>query len=315
MTLNNVVKPNDLHGNDGSSASTKSSFISVQNLEHSLFSKSNVVVTGGSFIANMRSETECLFGWNTLVGKTSMDAFHNSAARCHLPRCSNRPHEEVLKQIIEPIKAQTISTRITWVHGAVGTSEMAQYVADSCVTSDIRPSTFFFGEVTEKCFSSFIPTIAYQLCLRFPDSRKLVAQAIDDDPAILSRSPLDQLDALIISPFTTLRHLWNSDNPNPRLVVIIDAIHRCSAAHQRLLIQAISSAAEHFAFPATFVIFSKPTTHIKLAFMEYANTIPVVDIKIQRGGPFKPLVRNLASLCRSVFYSVVSLPLSCEILL
>lgn len=229
-----------------------------------------------------------------------MDVFHNSAARCHIPRCSNGPQDDIGKQITDIIMEQTTSTRIIWVHGAAGTSEVAQYIADSCLKLDIRPSTFFFGEVTEKCFSSFIPTIAYQLCLHFPDSRKLVAQAIDDDPAILSRSPLDQLNALIISPFNTLRESRSSENSSPRLVVIVDAIHRCSAAHQRLLIQAISSAAEHFAFPATFLIFSKPTAHIKLAFREYVNTLPIGDIKIRRGGPFKPLIRGIASISRSI---------------
>ena len=221
--------------------------------------------------------------------------------RYSLPKKLVESQENIGAEVTKLITEQTTSARIIWIHGASGSSEIAQYIADYCSKTHIPPTSFFFAKTNEDDFSSFIPTIAYQLCLIFPQTRTLVSQAIDDDPAILSRSPLAQLEALIISPFTNIRRSWLPDSPTPRVVVIVDAIHRCNSAHQKLLIQTISSMAEHFAFPATFLIFNKPTKHIELAFQESANIQPIV-MEIRTEARFKRILRRFILKSRTIFF-------------
>lgn len=242
-----------------------------------------------------------LHGWHILTENISKDAFHNSAVR-YYPRTSlSGPREDVSKQVIKLITEQTTSARIIRIQGASGSSEIAQYISDHFSESDLPPTSFFFQKTNKEHFSSFIPTIAYQLCLIFPESRSLVSQAIDNDPAILSRSPLAQLEALIISPFTDVRRSWIPDGPTPQVVVIVDAIHGCNSAHQKLLIQTILSMAEHFAFLATFLILNKPTKQIDLAFYENATTNPIV-IEIRSEGHFKRLARKYIPRSRTVIF-------------
>ncbi len=86
------------------------------------------------------------------------------------------------------------------------------------------------------------------------------------DPAILSRSPLSQLRELIIIPLTRLVQSQKFSRTQHRPVIILDAIHKFEATHQRHITYAILAAAKQIPLPATFMVFSKPSVDINAVF-------------------------------------------------
>lgn len=158
--------------------------------------------------------------------------------------------------------------RVIWIHGPSHSSHISQSIADACARTNIHPVTFFFTKATDEQYALFIPTIAFQLCLLFPEARPFVGKAIDDDPSILSRSPIVQLRDLILLPLTRSLKSHNLQELPLRLVVIVDAMDNCSSAQQQILVEAILTAAKHIMLPITFLIFGKRLSDIQSAVID-----------------------------------------------
>ena len=208
-------------------------------------------------------------GWNKLAQSISMNFFHNSASRGNASRSTDIKHEFVKAKLMSIIMEDDTVRRVVWIHGSSHTSEIAQSITDLCAQSNIQPTSFFGEAITsgiDEHYSLFIPIIAYQFCLLIPEARLLVGQAVECDPAILSRSPLDQVRDLIIIPLTRLVQSQKFLQIHHRPVIILDAIHKFAGKHQRHITYAILAAADQIPLPATFMVFSKPSGDINAAF-------------------------------------------------
>ena len=215
-----------------------------------------------------------LKGWNLLAQNIATTAFHNSAERYDVPLSVRSEHKTTQTDItsIINLKEDTPSSRIVWVNGPSATSYIAQNIADSCIS----PVTFFFRQSEDAIhplYATFIPTIAYQLCLLVPGARTLVSDAIERDPAILSRSVSDQLRELILVPFASLQKSQSDfpENLSHPVVIIVDCIHYCSVEHQQVVIHALLDIIANLAYPTTLVLASAPNSEIALA-LNYGKT-------------------------------------------
>lgn len=196
-----------------------------------------------------------------------MNVLHDSASRCNAPRCVVGEHERVRAKIMDTLENEAEAQRVIWVHGPSDTSCIAQSIADACASLNIHPATFFFTTAADEQYALLIPTLAYQLCLLVPEARPIIGQAIDDDPAILSRSPIIQLRNLILHPLNESLHPHLQESP-PRLVIIVDAMDNCSSAQQQVLVEVIVTAAENVPLPVKFLMFSKRSLHMQRALVE-----------------------------------------------
>ena len=192
---------------------------------------------------------------------------HDSASRCAAPRCVSGQYEHVRLKIIDTLEDEANARRIIWVHGPSDTSLIAQSITEACVSSNIQFATFFFTTAAEEQYALFVPTLTYQLCLLIHGARSIVGQVIDNDPAILSRSPIIQLRDLILLPMKQLLQP-HSQEPTPRLVIIVDAIDKCSATQQQVIAEVIAKTVENVPFPITLMLFSKRSSHIQRTFAE-----------------------------------------------
>ncbi|KAG4259133.1 hypothetical protein FPRO03_13068 [Fusarium proliferatum] len=153
--------------------------------------------------------------------------------------CLEGTQRAILTEIHEWAEDPT-ADMIFWLHGLAGTgkSTVALTVADALkqrrsftkgIDAPVRPflgASFFFkqGDVSRNNIQAFFPTIAASLAEVFPDFKTLVAQAIEENLAIGTKAPQQQLETLIAKPFSAL----DKQSLVPlRLIVVVDALDEC----------------------------------------------------------------------------------------
>ncbi|CVL12831.1 uncharacterized protein FPRN_09879 [Fusarium proliferatum] len=153
--------------------------------------------------------------------------------------CLEGTQRAILTEIHEWAEDPT-AEMIFWLHGLAGTgkSTVALTVADALkqrrsftngIDAPVRPflgASFFFkqGDVSRNNIQAFFPTTAASLAEVFPDFKTLVAQAIEENLAIGTKAPQQQLETLIAKRFSAL----DKQSLVPlRLIVVVDALDEC----------------------------------------------------------------------------------------
>ncbi|THU80682.1 hypothetical protein K435DRAFT_695214, partial [Dendrothele bispora CBS 962.96] len=143
--------------------------------------------------------------------------------------CTPGTRQKILKDIEEWVDGTSpVDTLGYWLCGMAGTgkSTIAQSVCNIMGDKHLLAATFFCSRQIPECrdHSKIIPTIAYQVAqfsLIFAKELVIILQA---DPNKVSRPPSEQLDILLVKPWTkvvsTGMHSYTS-------VVIIDALDEC----------------------------------------------------------------------------------------
>jgi len=119
---------------------------------------------------------------------------------------------------------------------------------------------FFFNRDVVGCdnMDQLFSTLAYQLAINIPGMREHIEQAMMDDPALLMRSAVTQLQKLIIIPFKLL--------PTPRsnscLILIIDGLDECEGKESQDAFLALISQVLEDSVMIQFIVSGLQSEHV-----------------------------------------------------
>ncbi|KAF8968502.1 hypothetical protein BDZ97DRAFT_353589 [Flammula alnicola] len=169
---------------------------------------------------------------------------------------------------------------IMWLNGAAGAgkSSIARSIAERCEQAKLANASFFFfrQDPTRNTAKPLAATLAYQLTISIPLTRKIIVEALDRDPLLFGRSFESQLKALIIEPLLQIRQQSDSSaNLTSPFLIIIDGLDECDGRDvQTNIIHALSDALRDTGLPLVCLIASRPEQQITMAF----NSRKVTDI-------------------------------------
>jgi hypothetical protein len=135
-------------------------------------------------------------------------------------------------------------------------------VAERSAQSKELAASFFFSRDRPGCDTARLlwAAIAYQIAVSIPALRRKIGEAVEDDPTICQRSLMNQLQKLIIDPFTSMQPKLDVMNMLTRLpfLVIIDGLDECKMhADQRDAVRSIAHIVEKHQLPLRFLITSR----------------------------------------------------------
>ncbi|KXN85938.1 hypothetical protein AN958_10699 [Leucoagaricus sp. SymC.cos] len=149
-------------------------------------------------------------------------------------------------------------------HAGVGKTAIAQTCVERLKELSAPCAAFFFGDGRDKPERLF-PSIAYQLCLLFPDYRDLLDQKILHDKTLVKKSLRVQFQGLILEPLEELTR--RNPGIKRRLPVFIDALEEVKGIDSQLEIIELIASAIHYGPPLLcWAFFSRPEAHIESAF-------------------------------------------------
>ncbi|SCO84450.1 related to RSA4-WD-repeat protein required for maturation and efficient intra-nuclear transport [Fusarium oxysporum] len=200
-------------------------------------------------------------------------ASFDSRAEEYNPMCLPDTRAELLDEISCWISDSDAKT-IFWLSGMAGTgkSTISRTVAQMRHKRGDLGASFFFkrGETDRGGLNKFVPTLARQLALRFPDIAPLIKKAIDVDPDVVSKTVKEQFGNLIREPLarlaTTRATLLSS-------VMVIDALDECDRdADIKLLLSLLSSTPSTDTLQIRVLITSRPELPVRLGFQSIDGT-------------------------------------------
>ncbi|KDR77817.1 hypothetical protein GALMADRAFT_245920 [Galerina marginata CBS 339.88] len=216
-------------------------------------------------------------GTDTLERRIAPGAFHNSGRKCPDPKCQPRTRTSILSMITNWLNDERRECGMLWIYGPGGSgkSSIAQSISQLCDDRGLLAASFFFakgiaGLNTEK---HFMATIAHQISISIPETRRYIAQAVESDPSVFAGSLETQLQTLIVNPllqaYTALGDKRGTSKKWARLVVI-DGLDECQGANvQRYIVRILSTALIHRKVPLFILIASRPEPPIRDSFNSY----------------------------------------------
>ncbi|KJA20451.1 hypothetical protein HYPSUDRAFT_142186, partial [Hypholoma sublateritium FD-334 SS-4] len=180
-------------------------------------------------------------------------AFHNSADRHDPPKCHPRTREAILRKILDWARDPHNLQLLMWIYGPAGAGKSAimQTLAGILEELGILGGSFFFfrGAAQRNEKTHLIATLAYQLSLSIPNFQHYIAETIDRDPSIFSRTLAVQMKALVTDPmFAAAR-----DDPHSNqwcYVMLVDGLDECSPpeSHKEIITLLSESTTSPFRF-------------------------------------------------------------------
>ena len=211
-----------------------------------------------------------------LLKASSPGAFHNSRERFDLPKCSPNTRVAVIAKIMDWIIGKVGWDRfIMWLYGPAGAgkSAIAQTIAEMCYAFGSLLASFFFSRSDPKRNNdtSLAATLAYQIALKIPQSRKLIERVVENDPAIFQQTFQAQFNALILEPPMHLSKTAILRDIQVPYLIIIDGLDECNGPNvQRHILDTISDSEalsrSQSSVRLIFLFSSRPEWDINLAF-------------------------------------------------
>ena len=165
---------------------------------------------------------------DTLERRIAPGAFHDSGRKYEPPKCQARTRNAILAMIQTWLSGEQRDCGMLWLYGpgGAGKSAIAQTISQLCYERGVLAASFFFakgipGLNTEK---HLMATIAHQISLSVPETRRFIAQAVESDPAVFQGTLETQLNTLIVNP---LLHAFAERRPSsrrPARLVVIDGL-------------------------------------------------------------------------------------------
>ncbi|KDR76535.1 hypothetical protein GALMADRAFT_449836 [Galerina marginata CBS 339.88] len=246
----------------------------------SIFSNSqNILITGGQLISNNTRIEGSQNGLDVLRHRTALAALLDSTERFDPPKCAPDTRVAIINDILDWVSNDDEFASIMWLYGPAGTgkSALAQTVAEICREHKRLVATFFFSRTATNRSDGriLISTLAYQLMLAFPSTRRFIRGSVEGDPTIFERANETQMEGLFVEPVNQfsqswLRVIYTLVNQSlgcitvhePRLIVI-DGLDECHDPRmQSDLLKTIGEATERLKLPLKFLISSRPESHI-----------------------------------------------------
>jgi hypothetical protein len=109
-----------------------------------------------------------------------------------------------------------------------GKSTVSRTVASTLAQEGNLAASFFFkrGEADRASVSKFFTTTAADLVNRQPATAPFIKDALDNNPAISSKTMREQFDKLIVRPARSVSRTLTKANP---IIIVIDALDECEA--------------------------------------------------------------------------------------
>jgi len=240
------------------------------------FHSHHVVDNGGtceSKYLNGKNSDEQFLAMQLLRRYIAPGAFHNSDERYDAPKCHPRTRRAVLKKIMDWAEDANKVALFLWLYGPAGAgkSAIAQTIAELLEEARLLAAAFFFSRnaAGRDDKTPLVATLVYQLIISIPEIRAHVLGALEQDPALFSRSIEAQIQALIVKP---LNAVANEETLAPTLLsrprlIILDGLDECrTTSAQTYILNALSIAAKHLRIPLCFLIASRPEQDIRQAF-------------------------------------------------
>ncbi|KJA15373.1 hypothetical protein HYPSUDRAFT_149196, partial [Hypholoma sublateritium FD-334 SS-4] len=201
-------------------------------------------------------------------------AFHDLGRKYDPPKCQARMMNAILSMINTWLSGEQHDCGMLWLYGpgGAGKSAIAQTISQLCNERGVLAASFFFakdipGLNTEK---RLMATIAHQISLSVPETRRLIAQAVESDSAVFQGTLETQLNTLIVNP---LIHAFAERRPSsrhPARLVVIDGLDECQGANvQRYIVRILSTALIHRRVPLFILVSSRPEPPIRDSFNSY----------------------------------------------
>ena len=148
--------------------------------------------------------TSTILGTDTLERRTAPGASYDSGTKYDPPKCHPRTRTAIFTMIRTWLHDERRECGMLWMYGpsSVGKSSIVQSVSHMCAEDGLLSASFFFsrsvaGLNTEK---HLMATLAHQISLSIPETRRYIAQAVESDPSVFSGSLESQLQTLIVNP-------------------------------------------------------------------------------------------------------------------
>lgn len=183
-----------------------------------------------------------------------------SSTRDPSPQCHPGTRVTILETVRHWISDAQHITRLLWLNGPAGVGKPAivQTLAEELSSSSELDATLFFSRSNkwDKPALGF-PMIAYQLAVRIPPYRDYLRQKMIDDPRLLEKGMVYQLNLLIVEPFAS---------PGLRLgksrsqwTILLDGLDECDGEEAQVLIVKLISrfSAQNPTAPLVWVIASR----------------------------------------------------------
>jgi len=237
-------------------------------------------------------------------------AFHNSDERFDPPKCHPQTRRAVRKKIVDWVKDTNKVALFLWLYGPAGAgkSAIAQTIAELLESLGLLAAAFFFSRnaAGRNDKTPLVATLVYQLIISIPEIRAYVLDALEQDPALFSRSIQAQVRALIIKPLNaavTDEALAPTLLTRPRLI-ILDGLDECRTASDQIhILNALSTAVNHLQVPLCFLIASRPEQHIRDTFNDQSDSIGSLSFSIALDDTYQP-DKDIQGFLQSTFHEI-----------
>ncbi|PPQ80040.1 hypothetical protein CVT25_001401, partial [Psilocybe cyanescens] len=239
----------------------------------------NVLINGGTFTENNEHHehhhAQSSEAMKRLLEASSLSALHNSGERFDPPKCHPNTRTAVLQELMDWFIGEVgWDNFVLWLYGPAGAgkSAIAQTFAELCVKKKRLLASFFFSRSDSRRndAKALVATLAYQVTLNIPKSRKIIKAAIDKNPAIFQLDFQTQFQTLILDPLLRISGtgIFRSRKSFPGLI-IIDGLDECQGTDvQNTILNTISNALQQRrpALPFRILIASRPEYHLTTSF-------------------------------------------------
>ncbi|KAF9549496.1 hypothetical protein CPC08DRAFT_332946 [Agrocybe pediades] len=239
-----------------------------------MISSHQVLITGGQFTQHQYHGQKTPF--DKLTDAIAPNAFHNSAARFHPPKCHPRTRVKILDDIMDWIlgQGQDIPVKpFLWLNGAAGAgkSAIAQSTIERCIERGGRLASFFFSnsDPTQNHAKHLVATLAYQLYQAFPGTevQTEMLSAISKEPLIFTKQIQQQFTTLVVQPLTTYFSRHKFPEPQTPFLIVIDGLDECiDRASQTAILSCIADSVRDLSSYIRIFVASRPEYDITLSF-------------------------------------------------
>ncbi|KIO17028.1 hypothetical protein M407DRAFT_229880 [Tulasnella calospora MUT 4182] len=193
-------------------------------------------------------------------------ARYDSQSRGDARGCFEGTRKNTLNEIYNWINSQDPNTPpIFWLCGlaGIGKSTIAHTIASEEEEKHRLGASFFFSrdEADRRNPLLVYPSIAYQLAVFNPDLKRLVAEALEQDPDVGLAVMRKQFQKLIAEPLAA----WESNRGT--VVIVMDALDECypESGAEEILVR-WAAELRRLPVPLKILITSRPELHIRAKF-------------------------------------------------
>ncbi|KAF5344160.1 hypothetical protein D9756_011413 [Leucocoprinus leucothites] len=189
------------------------------------------------------------------------------------PCCHPGTRHTILTLVISWLMDINRKTSLLWLHGAagVGKSAVAQTISEYCLDKPqeqwLGAALFLSRTKNQDVPTRIIPSLAYQLAVRFPAYKGIITRLLTNEPSIFDKSLHTQFTKMIIEPLSRLDSELETSHP---IIMLLDGLDECRGdqAQQTLveLIGSFSAIGHALHLPFVWIITSRPEWQIVSAF-------------------------------------------------